>query len=109
VHIVPELAAAARAGMILFVCATEPGTAGPPLALVRLRLEGFPMSFVLDDADAMIPGRVLSNVSRIQLEARVSPSGAALPCAGDLVGKLENHIDPRTAQAVRIWIDRALV
>lgn len=65
------------------------------------------MSFVLDDADAMIPGRALSSVDRIQLEARVSPSGAALPCAGDLLGKLQN-IDPRTAQPVRIRIDHAL-
>jgi cytochrome c-type biogenesis protein CcmH len=107
VHILAELAATACPGTTLFVYATEPGTPGPPLAFVKLRVDAWPMSFVLDDADAMIPGRTLSSVRRLQLEARVSPSGAALPCAGDLLGRLEN-VDPRTAQPIRISIDHRI-
>ena len=72
---------------------------GPPLAVRKLQVVRWPMSFVLDDADAMIPGRTLSAVNRIQLEARISPSGEALPRAGDLVGRLEN-VDPRTTEPV---------
>jgi cytochrome c-type biogenesis protein CcmH len=107
VHIVAELAASARPGTTLFVSATDPGTAGPPLALVKLRVEHWPMSFVLDDADAMIPGRTLSSVTRIELEARVSPTGAALPGPGDLLGKMEN-VDPSAGQSVRISIDQKI-
>jgi hypothetical protein len=107
VQIAPELAAAARAGMTLFVYATEPGTPGPPLAVRKLQLDRWPVSFVLDDADAMVPGRNLSASRRVQLEARVSPSGEALPRTGDLVGKLEN-VDPQTTEAVRISIDHKI-
>jgi cytochrome c-type biogenesis protein CcmH len=62
---------------------------------------------VLDDADAMIPGRNLSAVKTVQLEARISPSGEALPRAGDLVGKLAN-VDPHAAHAVSISIDHRI-
>ncbi len=65
------------------------------------------MSFILDDADAMIPGRNLSGSTNIQLEARVSPSGEALPQAGDLVGILRD-VDPRTTHVVHVWIDRRI-
>jgi hypothetical protein len=43
----------------------------------------------------------------VQLEARISPSGEALPRAGDLVGKLAN-VDPHAAHAVRISIDHRI-
>jgi len=107
VQIAPDLAAAARPGMTLFVYATEPGAPGPPLAVRKLQVERWPVSFVLDDADAMVPGRNLSASRRVQLEARISPSGEALPRSGDLVGKLEN-VDPQTTQAVRISIDHKI-
>ncbi len=104
VRIAPKLAASAPAGMTLFVYALDPASPGPPLAVLRLRVERWPVSFVLDDADAMIPGRNLSGSKRIQLEARISPTGEALPHPGDLVGKLEN-VDPHTTQPVDISID----
>jgi cytochrome c-type biogenesis protein CcmH len=107
VHIAPELTAAALPGLILFVSATESHTPGPPLAVRKLRVDRWPTSFVLDDADAMIPGRTLSGARRLQLEARVSASGEALPCAGDLVGKLES-VDPWTTEPVRISIDHKI-
>jgi cytochrome c-type biogenesis protein CcmH len=65
------------------------------------------MSFVLDDADAMIPGRNLSGAKTIQLEARISPSGAALPRPGDLVGHLAS-VDPHIQHPVNISIDRKI-
>ena len=65
------------------------------------------MSFVLDDADAMIPGRNLSASKSVQLEARVSPTGEALPRPGDLVGTLAN-VDPHTTHPVNISIDHQI-
>jgi hypothetical protein len=107
VQISAELAGHAAPGTPLFIYATDGASAGPPLAVLRLRVDRWPVSFVLDDADAMIPGRNLSAVKTVQLEARISPSGEALPRAGDLVGKLAN-VDPHTARAVSISIDHRI-
>jgi hypothetical protein len=107
VEIAPELAGHAAPGTTLFIYATDGSPSGPPLAVLRLRVERWPVSFVLDDADAMIPGRNLSAAKTVQLEARISPSGEALPRAGDLVGKLAN-VDPHTAHAVNISIDHKI-
>jgi cytochrome c-type biogenesis protein CcmH len=104
VQIAAELAAVAMPGTTLLVYAMDAVAPGPPLAVLRLRVDRWPMSFILDDADAMIPGRNLSCSRSIQLEARVSPSGEALPRPGDLIGILRD-VDPHTAQAVNISID----
>jgi cytochrome c-type biogenesis protein CcmH len=85
----------------------DPAAPGPPLAVLRLKVERWPVSFVVIDADAMIPGRNLSAARSIQLEARVSPSGDALPRPGDLVGRLAG-VDPRTQQPVNISINHQI-
>ena len=107
VQISADLAAHAAPGTTLFIYATDGATPGPPLAVLRLRVDRWPVSFVLDDADAMIPGRNLSASKSVQLEARVSPSGEALPRPGDLVGNLAN-VDPHTTHAVNISIDHKI-
>ena len=107
VRISADLVAHAAPGTTLFIYATDGATPGPPLAVLRLRVDRWPVSFVLDDADAMIPGRNLSASKSVQLEARVSTSGEALPRAGDLVGSLAN-VDPHTTHAVNISIDHKI-
>ena len=107
VRISADLVAHAAPGTTLFIYATDGATPGPPLAVLRLRVDRWPVSFVLDDADAMIPGRNLSGSKSVQLEARVSTSGEALPRAGDLVGSLAN-VDPHTTHAVNISIDHKI-
>jgi cytochrome c-type biogenesis protein CcmH len=107
VRISANLTRHAAPGTTLFIYATDANSPGPPLAVLRLRVERWPMSFVLDDADAMIPGRNLSASRSVQLEARVSPSGEALPRPGDLVGTVAN-VDPQTAHPVNISIDHQI-
>jgi cytochrome c-type biogenesis protein CcmH len=107
VQISANLAQHAAPGTTLFIYATDANSPGPPLAVLRLRVERWPMSFVLDDADAMIPGRNLSASKSVQLEARVSPTGEALPRPGDLVGTLAN-VDPHTTHSVNISIDHQI-
>jgi hypothetical protein len=107
VQISANLAQHAAPGTTLFIYATDANSPGPPLAVLRLRVERWPMSFVLDDADAMIPGRNLSASKSVQLEARVSPTGEALPRPGDLVGTLAN-VDPHTIHSVNISIDHQI-
>ena len=107
VQIDDELASLATPGTTLFVYATDTASPGPPLAVLRLRVEHWPVTFVLDDADAMIPGRNLSSVKSIHLEARISSSGEALPRPGDLVGNLA-AVDPHSQHAVNISIDHKI-
>jgi hypothetical protein len=107
VQIAGDLAATATPGTTLFIYANDATSPGPPLAVLRLRVEKWPVTFILDDADAMIPGRNLSASKSVQLEARISPSGEALPRAGDLVGNIAD-IDPRTKQPVNISIDHKI-
>jgi hypothetical protein len=107
VQVDTKLASLVVPGTTLFIYATDTATPGPPLAVLRLRIERWPVTFVLDDADAMIPGRNLSAAQSIQLEARISPSGEALPRPGDLVGTLA-AVDPHIQQPVNISIDRKI-
>jgi hypothetical protein len=107
VQIDDKLASLAAPGTTLFIYATDTASPGPPLAVLRLRVEHWPVTFVLDDADAMIPGRNLSSVKSIQLEARISPNGEALPAPGDLVGRVA-PVDPHSQHAVNISIDRKI-
>jgi cytochrome c-type biogenesis protein CcmH len=107
VQINAKLAQHAAPGTTLFIYATDANSPGPPLAVLRLRVERWPVSFVLDDADAMIPGRNLSASKSVQLEARISHSGEALPRPGDLVGTAAN-IDPQTTHSIDISIDHQI-
>ena len=107
VQISANLARHAPPGTTLFIYATDANSPGPPLAVLRLCVERWPVSFVLDDADAMIPGRNLSASKSVQLEARVSPTAEALPRPGDLAGTLAN-VDPHMTRSVNISIDHQI-
>ena len=104
-----ELAAGLRerapAGATLFIFARESGASGPPLAVLRVTADHWPVSFTLDDSNAMMPGRDLSHAGVVQVEARISRSGNAIAQSGDLVGTLDS-VDPRSGKPVRIAIDR---
>jgi cytochrome c-type biogenesis protein CcmH len=107
VELARSLAPQVPPGATLFIYAKEPGAAGPPLAVLRVRADHWPVEFALDDDNAMIPGRTLSGASSVQLEARISRSGEALPQAGDFVGTAA-EVDPRAGHPVRIPIDHTI-
>lgn len=67
----------------LFIYAKAADSPGPPLAVMRLAANGWPVSFRLDDSMAMIPSRRLSQFQKVIVEARISRSGQAAPTAGD--------------------------
>jgi len=74
-----------EAGMTLFIYAKTPDGKGPPLAVVRQPVGSWPVRFHLDDSQAMMPGRNLSSVERVLVEARLSRSGNAIAEKGDLL------------------------
>jgi hypothetical protein len=107
VEVVSKLAPRAAAGSTLFIYAKQPDAPGPPLAVLRMQAEHWPVAFTLNDANAMVPGRNLSNAQNVQIEARISKSGDALPQSGDLVGSVTS-VNPRSGHAVKISIDREI-
>jgi hypothetical protein len=106
VEIAPRLAPRAT-GATLFIYAKQPNAPGPPLAVLRMRAEHWPVTFTLNDANAMVPGRNLSSADDVQIEARISRSGDALPQSGDLIGSVTS-VNPRGGHPVKISIDREI-
>jgi len=107
VEITSKLARQAKSGATLFIYAKQPNAPGPPLAVLRVRAEHWPVSFTLNDGNAMVPGRNLSNANNVQIEARISKNGDALPQSGDLVGSVTS-VNPRDGHPVKISIDREI-
>jgi len=71
---------------------------------VRARAADLPFIFTLDDSLAMSPDRKLSQFTELQVEARVSKTGQAIPQAGDLYGPVETV--KLGTQNVRLKIDQ---
>lgn len=78
------LASRVPAGATLFIYAKDADSPGPPLAVLRQVAGTWPIQFRLDDTQAMIPSRKLSQFDRVIVEARISKSGQATPASGDL-------------------------
>ena len=105
VEIDPKLLARAIAGSTLFIYAKSVDSPGPPLAVFRIPVAKWPVSFKLDDSMAMMPGRNLSSASSVIVEARVSKSGQATAASGDLQAS-GARVNPRDGKAVRLRIDK---
>lgn len=72
----------------VYVSARASSGAGPPLAVKRLQVRDLPLTVVLNDNLAVMPGRTLSSASSVSVTARVSRSGGAAPSAGDATGTI---------------------
>ena len=83
-HVTISASFKAEAQTPVFVIARTPSGTGPPLAARRLTVADLPTAVTLTDADAMLPGRSLSQQESLQLLARVSLGGAPTRSAGDL-------------------------
>ncbi len=86
VDVVPELKAKIQPGDVLMVIARKPGER-MPVAVLKTAVSAFPMSFVLNDALAMSPNALISQLPEVLLEVRISKTGMAMPEAGDLISK----------------------
>jgi len=71
----------------LFIFARNP-SGGPPVAVLRQSAAAIPGEFRLSDANAMIPGRSLSDFDTLTIVARISRSGQPTEQSGDLFGQI---------------------
>jgi cytochrome c-type biogenesis protein CcmH len=106
VTVAPSLTESAARGGTLFVIARASGGPPVPIAVLRLPASEFPVSFTLDDSNAMDPARRLSGTASLELEARLSRSGQAMREPGDLYGRVEN-VRPG-ADGLRIVLDQVV-
>ena len=94
-------------GQTLFIIAKSVDSPGPPLAIFRTVTGQWPLRFMLDDSNAMVPGRNLSSAQHISIEARVSRSGGARPEAGDFQSPVA-PVDPHSARTLHLIIDHVI-
>lgn len=107
VTITPTLAKKVSPTDTLFIFAQA--TKGPkmPLAIMRLQAKNLPASFSLNDAMAMAPAFKLSNFKKVNLVARVSKSGKAVPARGDLQG-IVKEVKVGSSKKIHILINEVI-
>ncbi len=76
--------AAIPAQSVLYVIIRSPGPAmGPPLGVRRISNPEFPLEITVTDQDSMLQERQISSESQLQLQARISLTGAPNAASGD--------------------------
>ena len=100
----PQLAATAAAEDTVFIFARA--TTGPrmPLAIVRKQVKDLPITVTLDDSMAMMPAMKLSNFEQVDIGARVSKSGNAMPESGDLQG-IVSPVTTQSSETIQVTIN----
>jgi cytochrome c-type biogenesis protein CcmH len=86
VRLDPELAARMRlrGDASVFVIARAPGGPPMPVAVEKHGVQELPFTASLDDGDSPMPTQKLSAMQEVEVIARLSMSGNAVPQAGDL-------------------------
>ena len=102
----PELAAKVAPNDTLFIFARAANGPRMPLAIIKGEASDLPREFTLDDSMAMNPSLKLSGAAQVEVGARISRSGNALPQSGDLQG-ISLPVAPGSA-GVKVVIDRTV-
>jgi len=76
--------AAQDPGATVFIFARIPGGPPMPVAVERLRLAEIPATVTLDDTSSPMPTQTLSDLSEVEVLARLSASGSAVRQDGDI-------------------------
>ncbi len=88
VEINPELKSRIKPDYIVMVIARAPG-ARMPVAIMQAKAADLPLRFVLNDALAMTPNALISNLSEATVEVRISKAGQAKVEPGDLYSNIQ--------------------
>lgn len=100
----PRLAGKVSPGDTLFVFARAIDGPPMPLAVARLHASQLPATVTLSDAMAMAPQWKLSMFPHVQVSARISRNGDALPQTGDLEADAK-PVESDSQEPVELTID----
>lgn len=93
---------------VLFVIVRAGGEAGgPPLGAARIDDPRFPLQVTVDDRNAMLPGRKLSEQTALSIQARVSLSGEPAARAGDWESEI-SEVSPERSEKVPLVLSRTV-
>ncbi len=104
IELAPAAEKAVDRNATVFIIARDPAQPSPPIAALRRRVAELPALVALSDADAMVPGRLLSGFPELEIVARVSISGQPVASPGDWYG--EKTVRPAESGDISIVIDR---
>ena len=104
IELAPAAEKAVDPNATVFIIARDPAQPSPPIAALRRRVAELPAVVALSDSDAMVPGRLLSGFSELEIVARVSVSGQPVALPGDWYG--EKTVRPAESGDISIVIDR---
>jgi cytochrome c-type biogenesis protein CcmH len=99
----PALAARVDAGASVFVIARVPNGPPMPVAVEKHSAKELPFTATLDDGDGPMPMQKISALQDVEVIARLSSSGNAMPQPGDLESS-PVHVHLPTAHAVEVTI-----
>ncbi len=99
----PTLAARVEAGASVFVIARVPNGPPMPVAVEKHSAKELPFTATLDDGDGPMPMQKISALQDVEVIARLSSSGNAMPQPGD-VESASVHVHLPTAHAVELTI-----
>jgi hypothetical protein len=106
IDLAPRLAGLTAPSDVVFVIARDPESEAPPLAVLRLTGNTYPMRFVLDASTAMLPGSAIARP--VQLIAKVDKDGdAGTSGADDLLGFTPEPVEPGDS-SVRMTVEGTL-
>lgn len=102
VDLAPNLKSKLKPGDVLMVIARQPGER-MPVAVFKTAATSFPMAFTLNDALAMSPTALISQLPEVSIEVRISKTGMAMPESGDLISATKTI--PVGASNVQLLVD----
>lgn len=95
-------------GLMVYVFAREWQGKPMPLAVAKLSVDELPATVTLDDSMAMMGGQQLSSVDIVEVVARVSMTGSAIPSEGDYQGSSGALKMTDSSQVIQLVIDHQL-
>jgi cytochrome c-type biogenesis protein CcmH len=107
VDIASELMSSIKHDDILYVFAKTVDGTGPPVAVKRIAVNGFPIQLSLSDNDSLMPTAKFSSQEKVQLLARISRNGNANAQPGDIeaVAVISNTKNDET---IRLRLSRVI-
>ena len=108
VNVADDVRSRLKSTDILFVYAKAVSGPPMPLAVVRQPVTAWPVTVQLSDASAMTPAMTLSKFKDVVVQARVSPSGNAIPQSGDWAAEPYQVALESGLQTVALEIDAQL-